>query len=354
MKMETGVTTTTSSKSDITTHSGMVSMSSTTLRFGHPVTITLRDSDLNLRSDTIEVYQVINDPNSVNVDTVGRDGNILLEIKLKDVRYKRCTINGVEHGGLASTGFTLVETGPSTGIFEGVFKMPTQICDKTGSKLISPAGGSLDARYFDSRDASGNENIFSLLRSQTVVPSSSIAKLSQDKISLSDLGSSKEIILSGSIVNQKRGIPLSITLTNPDGTNQNFAAAVSNSGSYRSVFTLNADTLPGKYYIQLSYDNKYLETLSFSVISEKIPDWIKNNARWWSSNSITDEEFIDGIEHLIESEIISVSPSERSSFEQKIPDWVKNNAKWWADDLISEEDFVKSIQYLVTKGIIRI
>jgi len=232
--------------------------------------------------------------------------------------------------------------------------MPSQICDKTGSKLITTAGGSLDVRYFDSRDASGNESIFSLLRSQIVVSSSSPAKLSQDKISLSDLGSSKEIILSGSIVNQKRGIPLSITLTNPDGTNQNFAAAVSNSGSYRSIFTLNADTLPGKYYIQLSYDGKYLETLSFSVISENVPDWIKNNARWWSSDSITNEEFIDGIEHLIESEIISVSPSERNSFEQKIPDWVKNNAKWWADDLISEEDFVKSIQFLIKKGIILI
>ena len=94
--------------------------------------------------------------------------------------------------------------------------------------------------------------------------------------------------------------------------------------------------------------------MSFSVISENVPDWIKNNARSWSSDSIPDEEFINGIEHLIESEIISVSPSERSSFEQKIPDWVKNNAKWWADDLISEEDFVKSIQYLVTKGIILI
>ena len=45
-------------------------------------------------------------------------------------------------------------------------------------------------------------------------------------------------------------------------------------------------------------------------------------------------------------------PSERSTFEKKIPDWIKNNAKWWADDLISDEDFVESIQYLVKKGII--
>ena len=350
----TGVTTTTSIKSDASTNSGIVSTESTTFRFGHPVTITLKDSDLNLKSDTVEIYSTINDSNSASVDTVGKDGEILLEVKLKDIRYKRCTVNGVEHGGLASTGFTLVETGPSTGIFEGVFKMPSQICDKTGSKLISTAGGSLDARYYDSRDAFGNEHISSLLRSQTSTSFSSPAKLNQDTIMLPDIGSVKEIILSGSIEHQKRGTPLSIILTNPDGTNQNFAATLSNSGGYKSIFTVNSNSLSGTYFIQLSYDGKNLETLSFSVVSEEIPDWIKNNAKWWSSDSISDDEFLDGIKHLIEIGIISVTPSEINNFDQKIPDWIKNNAQWWADDKIPQNEFVKSIQYLVKKGIIRI
>ncbi|MEK0367868.1 MAG: peptidase, partial [Nitrosopumilus sp.] len=349
---DTGVITTTSTKSDLATRSGTVSTTSTTYRFGQPVTIILKDSDLNLKSDTIEIYLSINDPNSPIVDTVGKDGAILLEIKLKDIRYKRCTIDGVEYDGLASSGFALVETGPNTGIFEGVFKMPSWICDKTGSKLISTGGGSLDARYYDSRDASGNSNIFSLSSSKTSVSFSSPAKLSHDKVSLPDIDSVQEIILSGSINNQIRGIPLSITLTNPDGTTQNFAATLNTSGSYKSIFTINDNSLPGKYFIHLSYDNKNLGTLSFSVISEIIPDWIKNNARSWSSSSISDNEFIDGIEYLIEKEIISVMPSERSTFEKEIPDWIKNNAKWWADDLISDGDFVESIQYLVKKGII--
>ncbi|MCH8085321.1 MAG: peptidase [Thaumarchaeota archaeon] len=349
---DTGVITTTSTKSDLATRSGTVSTTSTTYRFGQPVTIILKDSDLNLKSDTIEIYLSINDPNSPIVDTVGKDGAILLEIKLKDIRYKRCTIDGVEYGGLASSGFALIETGPSTGIFEGVFKMPSWICDKTGSKLISTGGGSLDVRYYDSRDASGNSNIFSLLKSQTTATFSNSAKLSHDKVSLPDIDSVQEIILSGSINNQIRGIQLSITLTNPDGTTQNFAATLNTSGSYKSIFTINDNSLPGKYFIHLSYDNKNLGTLSFSVISEIIPDWIKNNARSWSSSSISDNEFIDGIEYLIEKEIISVTPSERSTFEKEIPDWIKNNAKWWADDLISDKDFVESIQYLVKKGII--
>ena len=116
--------------------------------------------------------------------------------------------------------------------------------------------------------------------------------------------------MSGSVENQKRGIPLSIILTNPDGTNQSFGASLSTSGNYRSIFTVNSDSLPGTYFLKLSYNGKNLGTLSFSVISEKIPDWIKNNAKWWSLDSISDEEFISGLEHLIDIGIISVNPSD--------------------------------------------
>lgn len=349
----TGVVTTTSTQSDITTSSGTVSTGSKTFRFGQPVTITLHDPDLNLDSDRIDIYQVINDPNSPNVDTVGQNGKILLEIKLKDIRYKRCTINGVEHGGLASTGFTLVETGTSTGIFEGVFKMPSRICNKAGTELVSTAGGSLDVKYHDSRDDSGNENIFSLLRPQTSSYSSP-AKLSHDTVALPNAGSVKEIILSGSIANHKRGLPLSVTLTNPDGTVQNFASSVSNSGSYKSLFTVNSDSLPGTYSITLSYDGQRVDTLSFSVVAEEIPSWIKNNARWWSSNTISDDEFIDGIEHLINDGIISTPSSDQNSITREVPDWIKNNAKWWSEDKISDQDFKTAIEYLVKKGIIRV
>jgi len=347
-----GVETVTTSKSDAGTHSGIISTTSTTFRFGQPVTITLHDSDLNLKSDIIDIYQVINDPNSENVDTVGKNGVILLEIKLKDIRYKRCTVDGVEHGGLASTGFTLVETGPSTGIFTGIFKMPSQICDKTGSKIISTAGGSLDVRYYDSRDEFGNENIFSLLNSSSSSSYDIPAKLSQEKILLPTNSSSKEIILTGSIGNPSRGVPLYVQLTNPDDSKQNFSASLSNSGGYRSIFTVNQNTLPGTYLVHLFYDGRIIGNLSFDVISENVPDWVKNNALWWSADNITDDEFIDGLEHLIEIGVISIDPSEINSMEQKIPDWIKNTARWWANNEIPQEEFIKSIQYLVKKGII--
>lgn len=355
-----GLSTTTSIRSDIPTHSGVVYTGSSSYRFGQSVVIILNDPDLNLKSDTIEVYHVIDDPASPNVDTVGRNGVKMLEILIKDVRYKRCTINGVEHGGLASTGFTLIETGPTTGIFEGSFNMPSQICNKSGTQLISPAGGSIEIKYLDSRDASGKPNIFSSSNNRPLTTTTSsfyshYPQLSTTEFSLPLSGSVKEVILSGSFDNQRRGMPLSLDLIHPNGKIQEFSASVTNSGNYKTIFTINSNSLPGKYEINLEYAGNQIGSVSFNVLSKSIPSWIKDNAKWWSSSTITDSEFIDGLEYLIEEEIIIVSPVERSqTSERKIPDWTKNNAKWWSNNQISDADFLKSIQYMVQKGIIRV
>ncbi|MFQ5496394.1 MAG: peptidase [Nitrosopumilus sp.] len=350
-----GISTTRSAKTNVETSSGIISSNSQSYRFGQPVTLTLRDPDLNLKNDLIDIYFVINDSNSENVDTVGKDGIALLEVLIKDIRYKRCTIDGVEHGGLASTGFTLVETGPSTGIFEGVFKMPSQICNKSGTALISSAGGSLDVKYYDSRDNYGNPNTFSLLRSPSSSSFSTSPQLSAYEVVKPLSGKIEEILLSGNLENHRRGIPLDVTIISPDGKSQNFGATLSSSGNYRSVISINENSLSGDYEIRLSHNNSHVASITFTVLSHEIPDWIKTNAKWWASTTISNSEFFEGIEYLIEKGLISIPSVERSSIlEQNIPDWIKTNAKWWADDQISDDDFVKSIQYLIKKGIIRV
>jgi hypothetical protein len=349
-----GIFTTTSSQSDIDTNAGIISSDSKSYRFGQPVTLILNDPDLNLKNDLVDIYFVINDPNSSNVDTVGKDGIVLLEVLIKDIRYKRCTVDGVAYGGLADTGFTLVETGPSTGIFEGVFKMPSKICNKSGTELISSAGGSLDAKYHDSRDDFGNANIFSLLRNESTSFYTS-TKLSAYDIVKPLLGNVEEITLSGNVDNPRRGIPLDVVITTPDGQIQNFASILSSAGNYRSIITIDENTLSGVYKIDLFHNNSFVKTVSFVVSNPIIPDWIKNNAKWWSSDTVSDTEFIDGLEYLIEQGLIIISSGISISIsEQEIPNWIKNNARWWSNDQISDEDFVKSIQYLVKKGIIRI
>jgi len=349
-----GVVTTTSAKSDINTHSGIVSLDSVSYRFGQPVTFTLRDSDLNLKSDTIEIYNVINDPNSPNVDTVGKDGIILLEILIKDIRYKRCTINGAETGGLASTGFSLIETGPRTGIFEGVFKMPSQICDKSGTRLISTAGGSLDAKYHDARDDFGESSIFSLSSNKQPNQYSTFPELNKNEIILPLNDNIEDLVLSGNMPNFRVGIPLTVILVHPDGVTQNFSASLTNNGDYRAIFSINENSLTGVYKIYLSHNEMDIGAVSFTVLHPSVPDWVKNNAKWWSMDAIPDSEFVDGLKNLIEKGIIKIPSTASSLSETNIPGWIKITAQWWSNNDISDDDFLFAIEYLIKMGVIRI
>jgi hypothetical protein len=86
-----------------------------------------------------------------------------------------------------------------------------------------------------------------------------------------------------------------------------------------------------------------------------IPEWIKNNAGWWADGTITDLDFITGIQYLIQQDILSVpQTSATGGQEDGIPDWIKNNAGWWAQGLISDDDFLNGIQYLIGIGLITV
>src|SRR5579885_880715 len=54
---------------------------------------------------------------------------------------------------------------------------------------------------------------------------------------------------------------------------------------------------------------------------------------------------------LVSTTGISINASAQSNV---IPQWVKNNAKWWADGQISESEFIKGIQYLIDNNILQV
>ncbi len=94
----------------------------------------------------------------------------------------------------------------------------------------------------------------------------------------------------------------------------------------------------------------------------QIPGWIKNVAGWWANGEISENEFLTGIGYLINNNIILLDnipcnekiESQTALSAKMIPDWVKNNAKWWSEDLIEDTDFVNGIKYLIKKHIISI
>ena len=87
-----------------------------------------------------------------------------------------------------------------------------------------------------------------------------------------------------------------------------------------------------------------------------IPDWVRNNAAWWSEGQIDDRTFANGIEFMIKEGIIVISAT--SSGEAKddvtIPDWVRNNAAWWSEGQIDDKTFANGLQFLIKEGIISV
>ena len=91
-----------------------------------------------------------------------------------------------------------------------------------------------------------------------------------------------------------------------------------------------------------------------SVSAEQVPDWVKNTAGWWATDSISETEFIGAIEFLIKEEIMQIDASQSDANSQGVPEWVKNTAGWWATDSISEPEFIGAIEFLINVGIISV
>ena len=99
-----------------------------------------------------------------------------------------------------------------------------------------------------------------------------------------------------------------------------------------------------------------------SAQDAQIPNWIKNVAGWWANDEISEIEFLAGIEYLINNNIISIGftpctakiENQHSSSTNLIPVWIKNNAGWWATDQIEDDDFINGIEYLIKIQIITI
>ncbi len=90
------------------------------------------------------------------------------------------------------------------------------------------------------------------------------------------------------------------------------------------------------------------------ITNISIPQWIKNNAGWWSEGKINDDDFILGIEFLVKENIINIpdTNTNKTTTNISIPQWIKNNAGWWSEGKINDDDFVRALQYLTTHGII--
>ena len=116
----------------------------------------------------------------------------------------------------------------------------------------------------------------------------------------------------------------------------------------------------GQWHVAFNVEPRFQGTLKITgfekglpLETSKIPQWIKTNAEWWSSDQISDLEFLEGIDFLFKKGVLFVSGKQLTvESEWKIPAWIKTTAAWWSEDKISDDDFLNSIENLVERQII--
>ena len=114
----------------------------------------------------------------------------------------------------------------------------------------------------------------------------------------------------------------------------------------------------GRYVLELEYSgiNSSVQFTIEDTGKVGLPYWIRDLAKLWINEpTVTDKDFARALEYLIEHGIIKIpytEPGEETI--SSIPEWVKNNARWWIEEKISDTEFTMALQYLVKTGIITV
>ena len=113
----------------------------------------------------------------------------------------------------------------------------------------------------------------------------------------------------------------------------------------------------GNYFIDVEYGNSKF-TVEFNLIdSDKIciPNIIKQIlTEWLFTDNFSDGFLLQQFQTHIDKKLIYVpfEINQNNVHDIDIPDWVKNVGYWWIQEGISDENFAQVINYLIDQNII--
>jgi len=126
-----------------------------------------------------------------------------------------------------------------------------------------------------------------------------------------------------------------------------------------SLFAFEKDTFPlGKYFVDVEYSGSEFNA-EFNLIDSDnicIPVAIKQFLIEWLNDRMSDGYLIDAFQKYVDTKLIDIpfEINDENIREIDIPDWVKNVGYWWIEGGISDENFAQVVNYLIEKGIISV
>ena len=124
-----------------------------------------------------------------------------------------------------------------------------------------------------------------------------------------------------------------------------------------SIVPFEAEIFPlGKYFIDVEYSGSNY-TAEFQLIESEnicIPQVIKPILSNWLTGNISDGFLVDAFQKYVDPQLLEIpfEINEDNVYDIKIPMWVKNPAFWWIQGGISDNEFAETINYLIDNKII--
>jgi len=112
----------------------------------------------------------------------------------------------------------------------------------------------------------------------------------------------------------------------------------------------------GKYYIDVEYSGqKTTAEFELADLGKKcIPSAMNTIVANWLSGNISAGFLIDAFDKFVDKDIIDIpfEINEGNVYSIRVPEWVKNTAHWWLQGNISNDEFADTVNYLVENNII--
>jgi hypothetical protein len=126
-----------------------------------------------------------------------------------------------------------------------------------------------------------------------------------------------------------------------------------------SIIAFEKDTFPlGKYFVDVEYSGSEF-TAEFNLIDSDnicIPAVIKQFVIEWLNDNMSDGYLMDAFQKYADEKLIDIpfEINDESILKIDIPDWVKNIGYWWVQGVVSDKDFAQMLNYLIDERIISI
>ncbi len=96
----------------------------------------------------------------------------------------------------------------------------------------------------------------------------------------------------------------------------------------------------------------FVVTVGYDIV--QIPNWFKHTTKLWTSSSISDQEYINTLQFLLEKDMIKVpfSKPPKAPSPTEIPVWIKSNSAKWSSDGMTNDEFSIGIQWMLERGVL--